>query len=55
LKGRGQLGRPRYKWKGNVNMEFKGTEYEGMDWFYLSQDSVWRRVFVKTVMYLAVA
>jgi hypothetical protein len=34
----------------NIEMNPKGTWYEGMNWIYLTQDRVQRRAVVITVM-----
>jgi hypothetical protein len=32
------LGRIRHRWKDNIKMDLKNTEWEEMDWVYLAQD-----------------
>jgi hypothetical protein len=36
--GRRPLGRPRLMRVGNVKIDFKGIEWDGMDWMDLAQD-----------------
>jgi hypothetical protein len=32
------LGEPRYRWEGNIKIDFRETGWGDMDWFYLAQD-----------------
>jgi hypothetical protein len=32
------LGRPRHRWKDNINMDLQEVRCEGMDWIYLADD-----------------
>jgi hypothetical protein len=36
--GKRPLGRPRCRWKDNINMYLQGLGYGGMDWIDLAQD-----------------
>jgi hypothetical protein len=41
--GKTPLGRPRRRWMGNIKMDLRGIEWDGMDWIDLAQDSdQWR-------------
>jgi hypothetical protein len=43
----GPLGRPRRRWKDNMNLREIGCE--GVDWIHLTQDGEQWRAFVNTV------
>jgi hypothetical protein len=34
--GKRQLGRPRYRWKDNIKMDFREIGLEGVDWIHLA-------------------
>jgi hypothetical protein len=36
--GKRPLGRPRYRWVGNIKMDLGEIECSGMDWIHLAQD-----------------
>jgi hypothetical protein len=36
--GKRRLGRPRRRWKDNINMDFQEVGCGGMDWIELAQD-----------------
>jgi hypothetical protein len=40
---------PRYSWKNNIKVEFKGIKCEGIDWIQLAQDRVHWWDLVNTV------
>jgi hypothetical protein len=46
------LGRPRYRWKHNIRMDFIDIGWGGMDWIDLAQDRDQWRALVNTVMNL---
>ena len=35
--GKRPLGRPRFRWQGNIKMDFQEVECEGMDWIDVAQ------------------
>jgi hypothetical protein len=37
--GKGQLGRPRRRWKDNIKMDLQEVGCGGMEWIELAQDS----------------
>jgi hypothetical protein len=37
--GKRLLGRPKRRWKENIKVGLKETEYEGADWINVAQDS----------------
>ena len=37
--GKRQLGRPRRRWKDNINMVLQEVGWVGLDWIELAQDS----------------
>jgi hypothetical protein len=45
-----QLGRPRRRWEGNINIDLRETGWEGVDWMHLTQDRDQCRAVVNTVM-----
>jgi len=52
--GKRPLGRCRYTWEDNINMDLEEGGYEGMDWIDVAQDrDIWRAV-VSVVMNLLV-
>jgi hypothetical protein len=48
--GKKALGRPRHRWEGNIRMDVRGVEYEGVDWIHLAENRNQWRVVVNTVM-----
>jgi len=32
------LRRPRHRWEGNIRMDLREVEWEGVDWIHLAQD-----------------
>jgi hypothetical protein len=48
--GNRQLGRPRRRGEDNMNMDFQGVEYDGMDWIDLTEDRDRWRALVIAVM-----
>jgi transposase len=52
--GKKQLGRPRRRWEGNINMDLKDIGMDGANWIRLAQDRVQWRACVNTVMNLQV-
>jgi hypothetical protein len=50
LEGKRPLGRPRRRWVGNIKMDLREREWDGMDWIALAQDRDQWRAFVKTVL-----
>jgi hypothetical protein len=42
-KGKRPLGRPRCRWVGNIKIDLRKTQWDGMDWIDLAQDrDQWR-------------
>ena len=39
LAGKRLLGTPRHRWEDNIKVSIKETEWAGMDWFNVVQDS----------------
>jgi hypothetical protein len=52
--GKKPLGRPRHRWKDNINMDLQEVGCGGMEWIDLAQDSDRWRALVKAVMNLRV-
>jgi hypothetical protein len=48
------LGRPRRKWKGNIGMDLREIEWEGVEWMHLAQNRDEWRALVNTVINLRV-
>jgi hypothetical protein len=44
------LGRPRCRWKDNIEMDLQEVVCGSMDWMELAQDREWWRALVGTVM-----
>jgi len=38
--GKRPLGRPRRRWEGNMKMDLREADSEGVDWIHLAQDRV---------------
>jgi hypothetical protein len=52
--GKRQLGKFRRRWKENIEMNLRGTEWSDMDWIHLAQNVDQCRTVVNTVMNLRV-
>jgi hypothetical protein len=52
--GKRPLGRPRRRWVGNIKMDLREIEWDGMDWIDLAEDRDQWRDLVNTVMNLRV-
>ena len=52
--GKGPLGRPRFRWENNINMDLQEVGCGGMDWIHLAQDRDSWRALVNAVMNLRV-
>jgi hypothetical protein len=52
--GRKPLGRPRRRWKDNIEMDLRKIGFGDVDWIYLAQDRDRWRALVNTVMSLRV-
>ena len=50
--GKGQLGRPRRRWEGDIKMDIKEVECVVMDWIDLAQDRDGWRGLVHALMNL---
>jgi hypothetical protein len=50
VKGKRPLRRLRLRRKYNIKMDLKETEFEGLDWINMAQDSGRWRVIVQTVI-----
>jgi len=48
--GKRPLGRPRHRWKDNINMDLQEVGCGGMDWLELAQDGDNWRAVVNVVM-----
>jgi hypothetical protein len=48
------LGRPRYRWKGNIRMDLREIGWEDVNWVHLAQDMGKCRAIMNTVMNLQV-
>jgi hypothetical protein len=53
-KGRRPLGRPRRRWVGNIKMDLREIELDGIDCIDLAQDRDQWRTLMNTVMNLRV-
>jgi hypothetical protein len=53
--GKRPLGRPRRRWVGNIKMDLRDIEWDGMDWIDMVQDRDQWRALVNTVMNLRVS
>jgi hypothetical protein len=53
--GRRPLGRPRRSWVDNIKMDLRETEWDGMNWIDLSQDTDQWWALVNAVMNLRVS
>jgi hypothetical protein len=49
-KGRRPLGRPRCKWKDNIEMDVRDIKWDDIDWFDLAQIRKQWRTYVSTVV-----
>ena len=52
--GKRPLGRPRLRWKDNIEMDLEEVRCGGMDWIELALDRDRRRALVNAVMNLRV-
>jgi hypothetical protein len=52
--GKRQLGRPRLRWVGSAEVDFRDKGWSGMDWIDLAQDRDQWRALLDTVMNLLV-
>jgi hypothetical protein len=52
--GKRPLGRPRYRWVGNIKIDLREIGYDGMGWINLAQDRDQWRALVNTLMNLRV-
>jgi hypothetical protein len=52
--GKRPLGRPRYRWVDNIQMDLREIGWDGMDWISLAQDRDQLRALVNTVINLRV-
>jgi hypothetical protein len=50
--GKKTLGRLRRRWVGNIKMDLREIEWDGMDWIDLAQDRDQWKAIVNTVMNL---
>jgi hypothetical protein len=53
-KGKRPLGRHRNRWEDNIQMDLRGTGWDGVDWIHLAQDRDQWRALVNMVMNLQV-
>jgi hypothetical protein len=54
LESKRSVGRPRHRWKDNINMDLREIGIKGVNWLRLARDRVRWRTFVNTVMNLRV-
>jgi hypothetical protein len=52
--GKRPLGRPRHRWEGNVRMDLREIQWEGVDEMHLAQDSNQWQALVNMIMNLQV-
>jgi len=52
--GNRPLGRPRHRWKDNINMDIQQVRCGSMEWIELAQDSDSWRALVNVIMNLRV-
>jgi hypothetical protein len=52
--GKRLLGRPKRKWKYNINIDLRKIRIDGANWIRLAQDRIHWWAFVNTVMNLRV-
>jgi hypothetical protein len=52
--GRRPLGRPRLRWVGNIKMDLREIEWDGVDWIDLAEGMDRRRALVNEVMNLRI-
>jgi hypothetical protein len=52
--GKRQLGRPRRRWKDNVNMDLRETGIDGDNWIRLAQNGVQWRACLSTIINLRI-
>jgi hypothetical protein len=52
--GRRPLGRLRYKWEDNIEMDLRETGFGDVDWIHWAQDRDRWQALVNMVMYLRV-
>jgi hypothetical protein len=50
--GKRPLGRPRCRWMGNIEIDFRKIGWDGMDWINLAENRDQWRALVNTVMNL---
>jgi hypothetical protein len=48
--GKRPLGRPRRRWMGNIKIDLREIEWDGMDWIDLAQNRDQWRALVNTAM-----
>jgi hypothetical protein len=52
--GKRQLGRPRRRWEGNIELGLREIGGDGMAWIYSAEDRDQRTALLNTVMNLCV-
>jgi hypothetical protein len=52
--GKRPLGRPRHRWKDNINLDLQDVGCEGMDWIDVTQDRERWRALVNAAINLRI-
>jgi hypothetical protein len=52
LKGKRPLGRPRHRWEGNIRIDLREVQWEGVDWSDIAEERDQWQDLVNTVINL---